>query len=326
MRVLITGAAGMIGRKLATRIARDGAVAGRAVERLVLADVVEPPAPEGGMTTDTPVADLAEPGVAASLAASRPDVVFHLAAVVSGQAEADLDLGLRVNLDGTRALLDALRAEGASPRVVVASSLAVHGAPFRLNAAGLIPDGTQPTPLTSYGAQKLMTEILLADYTRRGILDGVSLRLPTIAIRPGPPNRAASSFFSNILREPLHGRAASLPVEEDLRHSFASPRAAVAFLLHAAALDGARLGPRRALDLPGLSATVGEALDALERAAGPEARALVRREPDEAVARIVRGWAPGFEAAEARALGFEAEASFDEIIRVYREDEMGVAA
>lgn len=168
-----------------------------------------------------------------------------------------------------------------------------------------------------------MGELLLSDSSRRGAIDGVGVRLPTVVIRPGAPNRTASGFFSNILREPLHGREAVLPVPDDLPQWFASPRAAVGFLLHAAGLPGDALGARRNLDMPGLSASVGEALEALGRIAGPEAARLVRREPDEAIAAMVRGWPPGFEAARARALGFAAEASWDEIIAVYLEDEMG---
>ena len=326
MKVLITGAAGMIGRKLAARLANDGAIGGRAIEAMILVDVVAPEAPEGRVErVATEAADLAAEGTARRLIEARPDVVFHLAAIVSGEAEADFDKGYRINLDGTRDLFEAIRAEhGAAPyrpRVVFASSIAVFGAPF----ADLIGDEFHQTPLTSYGTQKAIDELLLADYTRRGILDGIGLRLPTICIRPGLPNKAASGFFSNILREPINGQEAVLPVAETVRHWFASPRAAVGFFVHAAALDGEAVGPRRNLNMPGLSSTVGEQIEALGRTVGQDAVRLIRREPDATIERIVAGWAPGFEAGRARELGFEAETSFEEIIRVYLEDETGGA-
>ena len=321
MHVLITGAAGMIGRKTAERIAATGAVGGQPVHTLTLADVAEPGvAADFGGERRAVAADLSEPGVARRLVADRPEVVVHLAAVVSGEAEADFDLGYRVNLDGTRSLLDAIRSvEDYAPRVVYASSLAVFGAPF----PDRIPDEFHLTPLTSYGAQKAMGELLLDDYTRRGFLDGVGLRFPTICIRPGKPNKAASGFFSGILREPLNGHEAILPVSEEVRHWHASPRSAVGFVEHAATLDTAALGPRRNLTMPGLSATVGEQIEALRAVAGEGAVALIRHEPDPTIERIVSGWARGFEATRARDLGFEAEGDFREIIEVYVEDELG---
>ncbi|MBB3950735.1 D-erythronate dehydrogenase [Aureimonas jatrophae] len=318
MKIVIIGAAGMIGARLARRIAADGRLNGRDVERLILADAVPPSVPDGwDDRCETHVLDIGEPGAAEPFAKGRPDVVFHLAAIVSGEAEADFAKGYRVNLDGTRALFDAIREENARsghvPRVVFASSIAVFGAPFPAS----IPDDFALTPLTSYGTQKAIGELLLADYTRRGFMDGIGLRLPTICIRPGRPNKAASGFFSNILREPLRGEPAVLPVSEDVRHFFASPSAAVEFFLHAAAIDGASVGPRRNISLPGLSATVGDEIAALERVAGPEASALIRREPDETIRGIVAGWAPDVEASRARALGFRADASFDDIIRAH---------
>ena len=324
MQVLITGAAGMLGSKLATRLAGDTSLAGQPVERLTLSDVVVPPRPDGGRGSVEVVAvDLAEPGAAEQLLVTRPEVVFHLAAVVSGEAETNFDLGYRVNLDATRALLDAVRAahlaDGYHPRVVFTSSIAVYGAPL----PDLIGEDFQQTPLTSYGTQKAIGELLLADYTRRGFLDGIGIRLPTICIRPGKPNQAASGFFSSILREPLVGREAVLPVPETVRHWHASPRSAVEFLLRAAALDTASVGPRRTLSMPGLSATVAEQLEALRRVAGARAVRLVRREPDEAIMRIVDTWAAALDASRAERLGFVAETSFDEIIRVHIEDELG---
>jgi nucleoside-diphosphate-sugar epimerase len=319
MHALITGAAGMLGRKLAAALATGR---GHPVDRLTLADVVAPEPPAGfAGAVDCRTLDLGDPAAAPGLIENRPGIIFHLAAIVSGEAEADFDKGYRVNLDGTRALLEAIRAEGPSycPRLVFASSIAVFGAPFPAR----IPDDFHATPRTSYGTQKAMGELLVDDYSRRGILDGISLRLPTVCIRPGAPNKAASGFFSNILREPLAGREAVLPVGDDVRHWHASPRAATGFLLHAASLDTALLGTRRALIMPGLSATVGEQIEALRRIAGDAAVARIRREPDPAIAAIVAGWPHAFEARRALALGFTADASFEAIIRAHVEDELG---
>jgi D-erythronate 2-dehydrogenase len=324
LRVLIVGADGMIGRKLTTRLVADGKVGGRPVERLTLADVApaeRPVSAEGGV--EVVAADLTSPGEAERLIEGRPDVIFHLAAVVSGEAETDFDKGYRVNLDGTRALLDAVRtghtADGYHPRLVLTSSIAVYGAPL----PEPIPEDFQHTPLTSYGTQKAIGELLLADYTRRGFVDGIGIRLPTICIRPGTPNKAASGFFSSILREPLVGQEAILPVPETVRHWHASPRSAVEFLIRAATLDGEDVGPRRTLSMPGLSATVGEQIEALRRVAGERAVRLIRREPDESVMRVVQTWAAALDATRALRLGFAAEGSFDEIIRVHIDDELG---
>jgi len=298
VRVLILGAAGMIGRKLAERLSREG-------EQLILADAA---------TGD----DLARPGTAERLVTARPDVIFHLAAVVSGEAEADFDKGYGVNLDATRSLFEAIRAAEYRPRVVFSSSIAVFGPPL----PDSIGDDLAPTPATSYGTQKAMAELLLSDYSRRGFLDGVGIRLPTICVRPGSPNLAASGFFSSIIREPLNGEEAVLPVPESTRHWFASPRAAVGFLVHAAALDSSALGTRRCLTMPGVSATVADQIAALRVVGGDEAVARIRREPDETVMRIVSGWPGNFDARRALELGFRAESSFDEIVGVYVEDEL----
>jgi nucleoside-diphosphate-sugar epimerase len=266
-------------------------------------------------------ADLSEPGVAEAAATGRPDVIFHLAAIVSGEAETDFDKGYRINLDGTRALLEAVRkiGDGYRPRLVFTSSIAVFGAPF----PPAIPDEFHLTPLTSYGTQKAICELLLADYTRRGFLDGVAIRLPTISVRPGKPNLAASGFFSSIIREPLTGMEAVLPVDESVRHWHASPRAAVGFLIHAASVTAAQLGPRIALTMPGVCCTVGEQIEALTRVAGDTVASRIRREPDPMIARIVAGWPSRFDPHRALALGFVCERSFDEIIRVHIEDELG---
>ncbi len=320
MRILILGAGGMIGRKLADRLARDGTLAGKSIDQLDLVDIVVPEAPAGfggGLTCSA--ADLSEAGAADSLVQRRPDLIYHLAAIVSGEAEADLEKGYRVNLDGTRMLFEAIRRAGWAPRLVFASSNAVFGGDMPAS----IDDDFALTPQTSYGTQKAMCELLLADYSRRGLLRGIGLRLPTICVRPGKPNRAASSFFSGIIREPLAGQEAILPVPETVRHWMASPRSAVQFLVHAAALDLERLGDRPNLAMPGLSVTVGEQIDALRAIAGERAAALIRREADPIIERIVGGWAQGFTANRAKALGFRAETRFEDIIRAHIEDELG---
>ncbi|MBV1700057.1 MAG: SDR family oxidoreductase [Hyphomicrobiales bacterium] len=323
MHILITGAAGMIGRKLAARLAADGALAGRPIERLTLVDVAaEPPRPgKFPGEFDAIAGDLADRAVARNAVAKRPEVIFHLAAIVSGEAELDFEKGMHVNFDGSRALFDAIRSvgDGYRPRVVFASSIAAFGAPF----PDTIPDDFFLTPLTSYGTQKAMTELLLADYTRRGFLDGVGIRLPNIVVRPGKPNKAASGFFSSIIREPLAGEEAVLPVDESVRNWHASPRAAIGFLIHVAALDGKTLGPRINLTMPGLCCTVAEQIAALRRIAGDAAAARIRRAPDPLIARIVGGWPARFDARRAAALGFRAERTFDDIIRAHIDDELG---
>ena len=324
MKILIIGAAGMVGRKLAERLATDGSLQGKAINSLTLADVVPAQAPTGfGGKLAIKTLDLTSPDAAESLIRERPDVIFHLAAIVSGEAELDFEKGYRINLDSTRDLFEAIRkanqTDGYRPRLVFASSIAVVGAPLPFP----IPDDFHTTPLTSYGTQKAICELLLSDYSRKGYFDGLGIRLPTICIRPGTPNKAASGFFSNILREPLVGKEAVLPVDESVRHWHASPRSAIGFLIHGAGIDLEKVGARRNLSMPGLSATVGEQIEALRRVAGDKAVKLIRREPDEMIMRMCAGWAPGFEAKRARELGFTAETSFDEIIRIHIEDELG---
>ena len=319
MHILVTGAAGMIGRKLAARLVKDGQLNGQKIDQLTLIDVVAPEKPSGfSGAANLSASDLSSPGAAAKAVASKPEVIFHLAGVVSGEAETDFDKCYRVNLDGTRALLEAIRAADYKPKVVFTSSIAVFGAPFPSS----IPDDFHLTPLTSYGTQKAISELLLADYTRRGFLDGVGIRLPTICVRPGKPNKAASGFFSGIIREPLAGQEALLPVAETVRHTHASPRAAVGFLLHASSLTGQKLGARINLSMPGVSCTVGEQIEALRRVAGNNVAARIRRAPDELVQRIVSGWAERLDAQRARDLGFKAEDSFEDIIRAHIEDEL----
>jgi D-erythronate 2-dehydrogenase len=322
MRILVTGGAGMVGTKLAQRLARDGSLGEESIEHLLLVDIAEPEQRlAAGFEVETVVADLARPEITRRLVADRPETIFHLAAVVSGEAEEDFEKGYRVNLDGTRCLLDAVLELGGGycPRFVFASSIAVFGAPF----PDVIDDEFRILPQTSYGTQKAICELLLSDYSRHGFVDGVGVRLPTISVRPGRPNRAASGFFSSIIREPLNGRAAVLPVPEDVRHWHASPRAAVAFLLHAATIDTGLLGHERCLTMPGVSVTVAGQIEALRNLAGAEAVRLIRHEPDQSVREIVASWPLEFDATRARALGFRAEASYEEIIGVYVEDELG---
>jgi D-erythronate 2-dehydrogenase len=335
MHILITGATGMIGRKLTERLV-TGPLNGQAILRLTLTDVFAPadPAfsdlvfsnpvfsnPAFSGAVDIVTGDLATPGVAETLVGARPDIIFHTAGIVSAEAELDFEKGYRSNLDGMRAVLEAVRAtgDGYRPKLIFTSSCAAYGAPF----PDIIGDDFHLTPLTSYGTQKAMCELLLADYTRRGFVDGVGLRLPAICVRPGKPNKAASGFYSSIIREPLAGLEAILPVDDRNLHTHASPRAAVGFLVHAAGLTSEQLGPRINLTMPGVSCTVAEQIDALRRIAGDKVAARIRREPDPLVMRIVDGWPHRFEAKRARALGFVAEHSFDDIISIHIEDELG---
>jgi nucleoside-diphosphate-sugar epimerase len=321
MHILITGAAGMIGRKLTVRLVKDAKLNGKTIDRFTLIDVVAPQKPEGfAGQVEISAADLAATGAAAKAISGKPEVIFHLAGVVSGEAETNFEKGYHVNLDGTRALLEAIRAASDyKPKVVFTSSIAVFGAPF----PHAIPDEFHLTPLTSYGTQKAISELLLADYTRRGFLDGVGIRLPTICVRPGKPNKAASGFFSGIIREPLADMEAVLPVADTVRHTHASPRSAVGFLIHAAGLTREQLGPRINLAMPGVCCTVAEQIEALARIAGAKVAARIRREPDELVMRIVGGWAERIDAKRARELGFTTEATFGDIIRAHIEDELG---
>jgi nucleoside-diphosphate-sugar epimerase len=323
LHILVLGAAGMVGRKLTERLLRDGRLGKRDITRMTLQDVVAPARPaNAAVPIDIVTSDFADPNTAAPLVAHRPDVIFHLAAIVSGEAEAEFDKGYRINLDGTRHLIDAIRAVGGGykPRLVFTSSIAVFGAPF----PDKIGDEFFHTPLTSYGTQKSICELLIADYTRKGLLDGVGIRLPTICVRPGKPNKAASGFFSNIIRDPLAGEGAALPVSEEVRHWHASPRSAVGFLIHAGTMDTGAMGARRNLSMPGLSVTVGEQIAALERVAGKNVTARIRREPDPVIMGIVSGWPRDFVTDRALKLGFTtAEKTFDDIIRIHIEDELG---
>tara|TARA_R110002110_G_scaffold12184_13_gene58015 strand:- start:2527 stop:3492 length:966 start_codon:yes stop_codon:yes gene_type:complete len=317
-KILILGGGGMIGQKLAQRI--TGATFMPDAE-VTLFDRAFPPA---GVAAKTMTGDVSSPAMAKTLVANRPDVIFHLAAIVSGQAEAEFDLGWEVNMMAMWHLLNALKDEhdgsGGTyrPRVVFTSSIAVFGGPY----PDKIGDEFLCAPQTSYGAQKAACELMVSDFSRKGFIDGLSLRLPTICVRPGKANAAASSFFSGIIREPLNGVEAILPVAETVRHWHASPRAAARFLTDAAALDTDLLEGRRALNLPGFSCTVEEQIEALRRAAGQKVVDLIKPVPDETIMRMVNGWPRNFAPERAIALGFEAEQSFDEIIGVYMQDDL----
>jgi nucleoside-diphosphate-sugar epimerase len=316
MKILVIGAAGMIGRKLCERLLKDGHVGGGEIGDLAMADAV----PGDLVGARSIMVDLAKPDAPAVLLASKPDLIFHLAAVVSGEAEQNFDKGYAVNLDGTRNLFEAVRAmgDGYRPRIVYTSSIATFGAPYN----GPIADDFFHTPLSSYGTQKAICELLLADYTRRGFFDGIGIRLPNICVRPGKPNAAASGFFSNIIREPLAGREAVLPVTDDVGQTHASPRATTEFLLHGATLDSIKLGARRTLMMPGVRASIADMIAALRRVAGDSIVTRIKRVPDPAVMAMVAGWPTMFETKRALELGFQAEPDFDSIIRAHIEDDL----
>jgi len=316
MKISILGGGGFLGRKIAAKLAREGALGGRAVTGLTLFDMAAPPAPDGAAF---PVACLGGDVVDLPPAAIPPDtdVVFHLAAVVSAQAEADYDLGRRVNLRGTDAVIDACRKLAVPPRVVFTSSVAS----FSGGQGAILPDSARQIPANSYGAQKAMAEIILADATRRLFLDAVCVRLPTVTVRPGRPNRAASGFFSGIIREPLLGLEAELPVADDFAVWICSPRRAVDWLMHAAALDSTAMGLDRSVTPPGISVTIREMLAALDTVR-PGASALVKRVQDPAIADIVGTWPAGFEATRGRALGFAPHGPLVDLVRAFVADDL----
>jgi len=317
MRILVLGGAGMVGRRLIDALVADGKLSGRSIAGVHSFDVVE--ADARSPLVSTSAGDIADAETISSLVAARPDVIFHLASIVSGEAEVEFEKGYRINLVGMQNLLEAIRLAGDDyrPRLVFTSSIAVFGAPFEEP----IRDTFLHAPLTSYGTQKAICELLLSDYSRKGFVDGVGIRLPTIVVRPGKPNKAASGFFSGIIREPLAGLEAVLPVGDEVRHWVASPAAAVGFLLHAATLDTAALGDRRSLTMPGLSITVGEMVETLREIAGDETAALVKRNPDEAIGKIVAGWPRDFSAERATSAGFVADTDFAAIVQAHIADE-----
>jgi nucleoside-diphosphate-sugar epimerase len=318
MRIVITGGCGFLGWRVAIRLLERGCGLG-SVDELVLFDNAAPALP---LPEDTRLrlitGDIADPATVTRLIAPGTHAVFHLAAIVSGEAEANTDLGYRVNLDGTRAVLDACRALGTSPKLIFASSLAVYG--------GALPpavgDDTALTPQTSYGTQKALGELLVNDYSRKGFIDGRALRLPTVVVRPGRPNRAASTFASSIIREPLTGQDAVCPVSPDTVMALASPRRIVEGLVHALSLPGAAFGASRSLQLPGFSVAVGEMVAALRRAGGDAAHARISWQPDPQIQAIVSGWPQGLATPRAETLGFGRDQNIDEVIAAFIEDDL----
>jgi nucleoside-diphosphate-sugar epimerase len=323
LRLLITGGGGFVGARLARRLLERGELGGRPIATLVLADQIAPPA---ALAADPRVQVRVGPLLeqAAALCDEAPDGVFHLASAVSGECEADFDLGLRSNLDSTRALLDGLRrqtAAGRAPaRLVFSSSVAVFGPDDAHPLPPVVDDRTLPTPQTSYGIQKYVCEQLVADYSRKGYIDGRSARLMTVTVRPGRPNGAASSFFSGILREPLAGETAICPVDASVTHPLTSPQRTVDGLIAVYEATPAALGGRTALNLPALNVSVAQMLEALERVAGPAVRARVRFERDERIAGIVARWPAGARGERAAALGLQPEPDVDAILRQYIDD------
>ena len=322
MRIVITGGAGFLGQKLACRLLERGRLIGpggreAAIEEIVLFDVASPASPADGRLA-VATGDIADPATVRRVIDRHTSSVFHLAAVVSGQAEADTDLGYRVNLDGTRAVLEACRALGTRPRLVFASSVAVYGG----DLPATVTDDTPLTPSTSYGVQKAMGELMVNDYSRKGVIDGRALRLPTISVRPGQANRAASGFASSIFREPLAGVAMSCPVSKDSVMVMLSPRRAVAAFERVHDLPGESFGAYRGLLLPGIAVTVAEMMEALRRAGGEEAVSRIRWEPDPVVQKIVDGWPRALSADRASRLGIAADGNLDEIVRAFIEDDL----
>lgn len=321
MHIVVTGAAGFLGSSLTRELLNKGVLAGRAgtpekITRITLLDVA---APAGFSDPRIKVitGDIADRATIEAALTSDVQGIFHLAAVVSGQAEADFDLGLKVNLDATRQILDCARALGSRPRLVFTSSVAVFGG----DLPAVVPDAMSPVPQSSYGAQKAMCELLVNDFSRKAFIDGRVVRLPTVCVRPGAPNKAASSFASGIIREPLNGQSAVCPVNGDTRMWLMSPRKVVRNLIHAYELEGARFGASRIVSLPGLSVTVREMVGALESVAGAKVAQRIQWREDEAIKRIVASWPGDFQASRGKALGFTADTDFAGIVRAYIEDE-----
>jgi nucleoside-diphosphate-sugar epimerase len=323
MQVVITGGAGMLGKKLANKLLERGTLAGpdgkqRTIDKLVLMDVAEAPDLPKDKRVQFVAGEVYDPALIGKLISGDTNSVFHFAAIVSAGAEADFELGYKVNLDGTRVVLEACRALKTPPRVVFTSSVAVYGG----DMPKVITDEQKLTPQTSYGAQKAMGELLVADYTRKGFVDGRSLRLPTIVVRPGKPNKAASTFASSIIREPLQGQEAICPVRPDNWMPLLSPRKTVECFIHAHDLASEKWGTNRTLMLPSLDATVGEMTEALKRVAGNDAYKKIVWKQDPLIQKIVDGWPARLDSRRARSMGLQADASLDAIIQAFIEDDL----
>jgi len=324
MKILITGGGGMLGQKLIAGLAKVGSLNGKKIESITVVDAYKQSQALDGFDfkINSKIVDITDRKECDTMIAEKPDLIFHLAAIVSGEAESNFEKGYRVNVDGMRNLFEAIRliSNDYCPRVVFTSSVAVYGGPY-LDVAD---DNFILQPATSYGVQKAIGELLLNDYSRRGFFDGVGLRIPTLCVRPGLPNSAASGVFSNIIREPLMGIEATLTAGKDASMIFTSPRSAVGFLIHAAQMDTSGLGARRSLMMPGIYATLGDEIDALRRVAGEKIVGFIKEEIDPFVQEMLKSWNfPKFDAKRARSLGFTCEDSFDELIKTHIADELG---
>lgn len=322
MKVLITGGAGFLGQKLAKQLLARGSLkdsdgVDQKIDQLLLIDVVEAN-DFGDQRVKVIAGDISNPELMQQLITTEIQSIFHLAAIVSGQAEADFDLGMRINLDAARLLLEACRSAGHKPKIVFTSSVAVYGGTL----PEMVLDTTALNPQSSYGAQKAICELLLNDYTRKGFVDGRVLRLPTISVRPGAPNKAASSFASGIIREPLNGKPSICPASTDLRIWLLSPRYAIESLIAGHDLHSSVLGLNKSINLPGISVTVGQMIESLRKISGDQVAARISVEPDSKVEAIVRSWPGAWDASRAKSLGLKADPNFESIIKVYIEDDL----
>jgi len=322
MKVLITGGAGFLGQKLAKQLLARGSLkdsdgVDQKIDKLLLVDVVEAN-DFGDQRVKVIAGDISNPELMQQLITTEVQSIFHLAAIVSGQAEADFELGMRINLDAARLLLEACRSAGHKPKIVFTSSVAVYGGTL----PEMVLDTTALNPQSSYGAQKAICELLLNDYTRKGFVDGRVLRLPTISVRPGAPNKAASSFASGIIREPLNGKPSICPVSPDLRIWLLSPRYAIESLIAGHDLHSSVLGLNKSINLPGVSVTVGQMIESLRKISGDQVAARISVEPDSKVEAIVRSWPGAWDASRAKSLGLKADPNFESIIKAYIEDDL----
>ncbi|SEW32467.1 Nucleoside-diphosphate-sugar epimerase [Cognatiyoonia koreensis] len=321
MNILIIGGGGVVGQKLAQALVKSGMLRGQAITRITLADVVDPAPVAAPFEIRTMICDIADPASVAECVSKDTDVIYLLAAIVSAHAEEDFDAGMKINLFGTYNVLERCRALGTSPVVVFTSSIAVYGG----EAQDPLGDHSFPNPQTSYGMQKAAGELFINDYSRKGFIDGRAFRLPTISVRPGKPNRAASSFMSSILREPLNGQEAVCPVDADFLHYYLSPRRCVDNLIKGAELAGDDIGQNRVMQMPGTSLSIKQLIDAMTAVAGPEPAKLIRWDAQPDIKKIVSGWRWDIHADKAERLGLKADDSFEDNIRYYLEDDKPAA-